>query len=259
MKNFGFIKSSFNTVLCENISNKRANSDSSFKSYVKQLKENKSLKTQFLIYKNIEDKVEENESLAREFVKESIGFMDGFSKKEIKEAINSLIAINPDVLNVKDVYMGNDDLKLLHENISYLILTDRNPNTIGKIVETTNCIVNYIKNNKPSVVSEGFVMPNSQIGLFLVEKYNETYEDLDESYKTAIRIITESNESEQSEFFTESVSNCLELINSNLKDSEIGVKESLLAAKENLLNKKYEPKTFLTDISKILEFTEDLK
>tara|TARA_R110000772_G_scaffold17946_1_gene49774 strand:+ start:26422 stop:27198 length:777 start_codon:yes stop_codon:yes gene_type:complete len=258
MKNFGFIKNSFNNKLSENISRKNAKGSTTFKSYIKQIKESDSLRTQFLIYKNLEDKIEENELTALEFVKENIAFMNVFSKDEIVESINKLISIDPSVLKLEDVY-ENDDIKELHENVSYLILTNKNPTTIGSIIEATNKVVNYIQNNQPKVITEDLGVPNSLLLSLFVDKYNEKYDDLDESHKKAIKIITESNEDEKEEFFKESISKCLGIVNERLVNSEISVKESLLGAKENLLNKEFEPKTFLTDITKILELTEDLK
>ncbi len=72
MKNFGFIKSVYNELLSESISEKNSETKSVFKKYLKSIKENEILKTQFLIYKNIENKIEENEAKADENIKEII-------------------------------------------------------------------------------------------------------------------------------------------------------------------------------------------
>ncbi len=83
MKNFGFIKTIYNDMLSEAISNKDVKRKKIFKTYIKKLKENEVLRTQFLIYKNIESKIEENETRIIEYIKENISLMNKFSKKQI--------------------------------------------------------------------------------------------------------------------------------------------------------------------------------
>ena len=83
MKNFGVIKTIYNDILSEAISNKDVKRKRIFKTYIKKLKENEVLRTQFLIYKNIESKIEENETRIIEYIKENISLMNKFSKKQI--------------------------------------------------------------------------------------------------------------------------------------------------------------------------------
>jgi len=56
MNNFGKIKDTFNLILTESIIKKDSEGKKLFISYLKELKENKSLKSQFLLYKNLSDK-----------------------------------------------------------------------------------------------------------------------------------------------------------------------------------------------------------
>ena len=86
MKNFGFIKTIYNDMLSEAISNKDVKRKKIFKTYLKKLKENEVLRTQFLIYKNIENKIEENETRIIEYIKENISLMNKFSKKQILDS-----------------------------------------------------------------------------------------------------------------------------------------------------------------------------
>lgn len=259
MKNFGLIKDSFNTILSESIGNKGLDSKLVFKGYLKQIKENKVLRTQFLIYKNIEDKVEVNETKAIEFIKENISLMDKFSKKEIMEANELLASKIPSNFDFENGVYDNVELKELHENISELILTKKTPNTVGTIVETTLNIAKYINNNKARVITESSGIPTSLIANLAIEKYNEKYSSLNETQQKAVRLIVDSNEQARCDFFNESVKQCISQINDKLKDSDTSIKESLLSAKENLLDRKFNDNTFITDISKILELSEDLK
>ena len=56
MNNFGKIKDTFNLILSESIIKKDNKGKKIFISYLKELKENKTLKSQFLLYKNLSDK-----------------------------------------------------------------------------------------------------------------------------------------------------------------------------------------------------------
>lgn len=257
MKNFGLIKNTYNNILSENIVNKEGKNRELFKTYLNEVKNNEILKTQFLIYKNIEDKIEENESKAKEFVKESISLMDKFDKQSIIEANNKLSSYISEK-NFDDSYGDETKLRDLHENISNLILTVKSPNTIDAIVESTYGIVNYIMENKAIEVNEDLGIPNSILSSLAVDKFNEEYKDINESYKVAIKLVMDSSEEEKESFFNESVKECINLINENLETADITIKESLLSAKENLLNRNYNNESFVKDISKILELKEDL-
>lgn len=258
MKNFGLIKNSFNTILSESIGGTDLKSKSLFKNYLKQIKESEILKTQFLIYKNIEDKVEINETKAIEFVKENIALMQKYTKEEILGANELLESKIPSSLEVDNVY-DSETIKDLHENISKLILTKKTPDTVGGIVEATLNVAKYINNNETKVIKEDLGIPNSLLSNIAVEKFNEKYADLNESDKTVIKLVFESDANDRCDFFNESIKTCLGLINDKLKDADTSIKESLLAAKENLLEREFNDNAFVKDVSKILELSEDLK
>ena len=85
MNNFGTIKSTYNILLAESISKKTSDGKVAFKNYIRTIKENKALRTQFDVYYSIENKVESDKFKASEYVNECISLLDGFSKKEIKD------------------------------------------------------------------------------------------------------------------------------------------------------------------------------
>lgn len=90
-KNFGHIKSVYNTLLSESVMSEDKSKKELFKNYVKSLKENEILKTQFLVYTNIEQKVEKDINKASMFVKENIDLFSKYSKKDIFEANSKLV------------------------------------------------------------------------------------------------------------------------------------------------------------------------
>lgn len=90
MKNFGEIKNIFNTLLAESLVKKNKNKQKLFHSYLKLIKENEILKTQFLVYDNIENKIEENENKIYQYIQENIKLLKKFKKKDILEANEKL-------------------------------------------------------------------------------------------------------------------------------------------------------------------------
>jgi hypothetical protein len=255
MKNFGFIKTIYNDMLSEAISNKDVKRKKIFKTYLKKLKENEVLRTQFLIYKNIENKIEENETRIIEYIKENISLMDKFSKKQI---LNSNKKLAKGVSLKIEAYKNNEVMKNLHENISYLIHTQKNAKTIDSIFESVSQISDYIKNNTKKKITESLGVSNEILTSVVVDKYNEKYKGLSEGSKKLINTILESSNSDKMKFFNKTIKDCLGIVNEQIVDADLLLKESLLSVKENLLNRVFNENSFEVDILKIFQLKKDL-
>lgn len=254
VQNFGKIKDGFNSILVESIITKDATKKEVFKKYLDTLKENEILKTQFLVYTNLENKVELDESKALCYVKENIDLFSKFKKKDIIEANSKLV--NTVVFEQE----SNDEKSELYENISKLIFTNKNPNNIDEIVEATNKVVKYIIGNKQKVVNERIDLPNSMISSIMVDKYNEKYSSLDESEKQVLKVLIDSNDEQKKTVYTNIVRECIDLINEKLTTSDLETKDKLLRAKDKLLNDKQEVnEDFIKNISKLVELRGSLK
>lgn len=83
MDNFGQIKHIYNSLLAEGISTNDSVKKSDFKRYLKTVKENKILKSQFNIYYAIENAVESDHSKAMTYVNECLSMVESFSKNDI--------------------------------------------------------------------------------------------------------------------------------------------------------------------------------
>jgi hypothetical protein len=249
MKNFGKLKNIFNTILAEGISEKSDLKKDIFKKYVKTLKENKILKSQFDAYTKIESMVEENEFKATEKIKKILESMKEFGEKEIYEANNKLFNLTKG-RNIDEDYKRKE----LHENITNLIFSKDVDTYVDSLHET----VEYAKSNTTKEIVESIGVPNSLLASLAIGKFNDRYNDLDETTKKAIKIIVEGDEESKKEIFSESIKECLELVNERLKDAEPSIKESLLLVKENLLGRTFNSETFKNDIVKILDLKQDL-
>jgi len=253
-KNFGKIKSVFNNILSEGVIEKNETKKGLFKEYLKAIKEDEILKTQFLVYTNIENKVENDATKAIQFVKENIELFSKFTKKQILESNHKLVQ------NILFEFEFQDERAELYENISTLIFTPRTPNTIDTIVEATSKVVEYILNHKPKVVTEAIELPTSMISTMMVDKYNEKYASLDESEKQVLKVLIESTDEEKKEVYSTTLRECIDLINEKLSTADLDTKDKLLRVKEKLLNDKQEiNEDFFKNISKLVELKNNLK
>jgi hypothetical protein len=253
MQNFGKIKNKFNELMVEGIVSNKDENKNLFKHYVKTIKENEVLKTQFLVYDNIENKIEENELKANLFLQENIALLEKFSKKDIMEA-NFKLA-DPIIFETE----STDDNIGLHENITKLIFTKKTAKNIDAIVEATAYIINHMKNKKEKTVNESFDLPNSMLSTIMVDKYNEKYASLSETEKKVLKVLIDSNDTKKEEVYTGVVRECIDMINVKLTDSDLETKDRLLRVKDKLLNDKFEiNENFNKNISKLLELKDSL-
>ena len=254
MQNFGVITNAFNGVLAEGLVSKDNNNKQIFKKYIKTIKENEVLKTQFLVYNNIENKIEENEFKANLFLQENIALVKKFSKKEIAKA-NQLLANNISI-ELGESYTNAE----LHENISKLIFTDKTTSNIDTIVEATASIINFMKTNQPKEVNESIDLPSSMISTIMVDKYNEKYSTLDESERQILKALIDSDDDKKKEVYSVTLRECIDLIDGKLIESDLEAKDKLLRVKDKLLNDKQEVnEDFFKNISKLVELKNSLK
>ena len=111
MQNFGKIKNAFNDIFAESITDKNVEKRKVVKRFIKAISESKILKAQFLIYNNIEARVDENQFSANLFVTENINLLNKFSKDEIMTENNKLVNMSQ---MVKERLESEYDKKELH-------------------------------------------------------------------------------------------------------------------------------------------------
>lgn len=253
MQNFGKIKNAFNGILVESFVGDKQSNKNIFKTYIKTIRENEALKTQFLVYNNIENKIEENEFKANLFLQENIALLNKFSKKDLLEA-NMKLAKS---ISIEDESYEKQEL---HENLSELIFLKKTSKNIDAIVEATSKIIIHMKNNKLKLVKEAIELPNSMLSTIMVEKYNERYSTLDENEKEILKVLIESTDDQKQEVYKKTLKECIDLINENLKEADLNAKDKLLQVKEKLLNDTIEVnENFFKNISKLVELKSSLK
>jgi len=252
MRNFGKIKNVYNSILVEGLYRKDAEKKATFQKYVKAIKENEILRTQFQVYRNIESRVESDDTKAREYVKENIELMKKFDLKAIEEANNSLMV---DILFESD---ADYEMKELHEEIANLIFTKKNAKNIDSIIESTANVVGFIKENVEVEPIKEDVIPTSFLSNIAIEKFNEKYSDLSEEEKSVFKSLLEGDESVKEETFLSIVRECVDVIDDKLSESDMDTKGKLLSVKDKLLRMNYVNESFITDIGKVMSLKADL-
>src|ERR1035437_8833005 len=105
MQNFGKIKNTFNGILVEGMVLKNDTKKQLFQKYVKAIKESDILKTQFLVYNNIENKIEADPSVANFFVLENVKLLWKFKSEDVIKENKKLVSLSADILGkINDVY-----------------------------------------------------------------------------------------------------------------------------------------------------------
>jgi hypothetical protein len=253
MQNFGKIKNAFSEILAEGIASNDVAKKKLFKKYIKALKESNILKTQFLVYENIENVIENDQFSANLIVSENISLLNKFNKKNILSENEKLISLSEDVKNrLEESY--DKKLSNLHESISNLVFLDKNTKTVNEIAKNIKNVLDYITTNKEKVVTESYDIPNSMLSSILVEKYNERYSELTESTKEALKVLIESTDEEKIDVYNKINIECIDLIDAKLVESDLDTKDRLLKVKDKLLRNTIEiNEEFPKNISKLVE------
>lgn len=259
MKNFGRIKNIFNGLFVESLIKKDAAARELFKKYVKTIKENEILKTEFLVYNNIESKVEPDTLTANFYVFENIKLLDSFSKEDILSANNKLVAL----LGAYASKLNEDyELSELHESLSDLIFTKKTAYNVDRITEGMKKVTSYISTNKHKEVNESFDLPNSVVSKLMVEKFNEKYSSMDEADRKVIKAIIDNDTAQQKEIYNNTVTECVTIIDNllkNITEGDAETTEKLQKVKNKLLSEGYDGEMFLDKFSKLLTLKNGLR
>lgn len=256
MQNFGKIKNTFNNLIAEGIFKKDDKSRQIFKKYLKTIKESEVLKTQFLIYNNIENKLEKDPFSASLYVNENIKLLESFDKEKILAENKKLLKLLGD-LNFESDY----ELNSLHESISNLIFLNRTPKNIDKITSEIKNVSNFILSNKEKQISENTYVPNSMLTNILVQNFNEKYKSFDEIDKKFLDALIGENFEHKKEVYRMLTKDCLNLIENKLNENTSGDVEKLEKVK-NKLNEDLDNVSndnLIEKLSKVIELKNNLQ
>jgi len=266
--NFGTIKDIFTEKLIESYSCEdeilKQHGKDLYKKFLNTLKESETLKTAFIIFKNIENNTIKNELSATEYLKESISLFDVFKGKDsLNHQINSLT----NLLESKGIDYKNKEVKKVHKNLQNLITTPKNVHTLNKIQEARENVVSWLvseKEEKSEENSSEYVRENININKFLkivTNKFNEKYENsLNEEEKYILKVLRENNQDDVKNLVSSLVKETVTLVNKHLSESgqTTKIKEKLLDTKDVIYKMSEDNGDFNQSVLKLYELKRGL-
>lgn len=252
MENFGNLKDTFEKIIIESVITKDEKGKKLFSKYIKMLKEDKNLKDQFLIYKNLQNTKFTNESDAKDFIKENIELLKSLNTTESNNKLITLLGENS-IVKVNEEF---------YNHIQFLVNSKKTPSNINKITES----INFIKENMLKVDEETVTeqvelidLPPSVLTKLAVNKLNSKYSDINESEKEIIKSILNGTDEDKSNTFKKIKTECITIINEKLTESsDLDLKDKLLRVKDKLLNMEFDITTYQTDINKVYNLKESV-
>lgn len=250
--NFGTIKNIYAKSLIDSYiteSKKDANKNN-YKQFIKSITESPILRTQFIVYKNIENGYFPSEISAVEYLKENISLFDVFDKKEI---VKENEKISKGLKSVKS--------DKIHESLHNLIMLEKKAETINQLHESFEVLKDWL--TTPKKVSENNKKNNINPKKFLeivTQKYNQKYSNISEEEKKVLKTILSENEIEKENVLKDMIKETISLINKSLKEfgSNLDVKERLLDAKDVVYSLEYKKESFKEDLLKVYELKSSL-
>ncbi len=254
MGNFGNIKDTFKNIVIESTIKKDDKGKKLFSKFLKTIKENETLKNQYLIYSNLQNTKFDDKTEAIEFIKENISLLKGLDVEHINKG-------NEFFLKVLKGYKIVKENQEFYNKVSFLVNTKKTPSNIKKVNESINHIVRVMleKEETEEVVTESIDLPPSVLTKLAVNKFNSKYSDITESEKEIIKTVLNGSDEDKENVFNKLKKECINTIDSKLNEStDLDLKDKLLKVKDKLLNTNYSLENFKTDMGKIYDLNESI-
>jgi len=251
MQNFGQINETFKNILADSIITKDKRGKKVFKGYVKALKENSTLRTQYKIFDKLENKLGVvGEKEQREmFDAECISLLENLGKDKVNKINNKLIKYL--TKNGYKLYTGDYDLKSLHEHITKAAYLERNTKNVNAVIESKLFIKKYYKPSFDDSPREVEPYSNKMLIPLLEKKFNTKYANITELEKKIIRLSINSTDEAKEELYGATIRECIDLVDVQLTECTIEQKNTLLQVKDKLLRSKFNTDSFASEMSKI--------
>ena len=250
--NFGDMKALF-----EGVSNKLFDgAKDCVAKYIKTIKENKDLKTLYVLYENAIKPAHTND--ANLLVSSMVAISEGIDKKSLKEGLKKLNAIVKEsvlkagvsVDEVNEILSKNASI---NESLSFILTNSKNAKNLFEHTNKVHDVVNYINENMSSTSDENVESKTSEE---LVSELNEAISCNNTWETEAIKDLTLCylSDSNGEELFEQYKNDCISLLNEKIESTdniEEGIRFSTM--KESLENKKYDKEKIKESILKLAE------
>ena len=263
--NFGTLKDTFVEILIESYTSEDKKGKLLYKKFLKTLKESETLKTAFIVFKNIESKTITNEVRAVEYLKESVSLFENFrGKNSLVKECEKLQSL----LESSGIDYNNKETKKIHKDLQNLITSPKNVHTLNKLQEAKDGLVSWLTSEKELVKESEediYIRKNIDPKKFLdvaVEKFNKKYKDsLTEEEKNILKVLRENNKDKSKALVLKLVKENISLVNQYLVENSdnITIKTKLLETKDAIYNIAENNDGFGQNVLKLYELKKSLK
>lgn len=258
-KNFGIIHKVFESNSPELYKSKSGRKV--IASYIKTIKEDKNLLSQFQLYNtlyNVHDLAD-----SEKFVNEVLSIIPNLKLNDVLESNQKLIDIIQKN-NLNEEIEIDDKTENLFESIEYVITNKKTFKTLAGYINATSNITSFINENKNN--NNNLIDENQDIDITLdsfLHEMEEKYGNvLTEEEKTFVQELvdakSDSKTEKQKKIFAKCKNEALEAINDVLREAEGNVKEKLLSIKERVLNREFSESSLVKDVAEMLEIKDTL-
>ncbi len=253
--NFGIIKATFTNYLNES---EDILAKESFKKFMQLIKESALLSAEFKVFKNLEERYQPNDILASKFIDDNISQFNSTPKPSSEYFNEENSKLKPLIEGLK-IRVSNKK-KELYEHIHTLLFEHSKGSAFcdtNKIHESHAYVMEYIKNNKPSILESTEDQYASVPKDFLVKRaidiFNEKFSNLNEDDKQLFKIIISEDTKTRGKYFSDLRSNIL------TKLSEYNNADELIdEAVEKVTKMSFNESTYIKDVLTLSDFNENL-
>ena len=209
-----------------------------FHNFIKVIKENNSLKEYYEMYDLFNQVNFDDESIAKEFVEESLKHLKSFNSGEVKK--------------LEPFINGKEKKKLAERSINFKLdqlLFNENINIKDKVTHKIDLIKLLVnRENKPTTYNEGFINLQSRI--------NENVGKLNEAQTQILELFVENDSKKINDYYTNLINETTDLVDRKVLATEnIEVAKTLLEVKIKLSDlKKLAPN--IEEIENIIDLKE---
>ena len=255
--NFGEVKALF-----EGVSDKLFdNHKDCVAKYIKTIKENKDLKTLYVLFENAlkPSRVDD----VNQLVSSMVAISESLDKKSLNEGLNNLRTIlKESVLNAsvtsEDIDFILNENKEINDSLSYILTNKKTAKNLFEHTNKTSSVVRYINEN---MTDEAVISEDAKSNNELINDLNEAISCGTQWETDAIRDLTLCylSESSSEELFNNYKNECLSLLEEKISDAdtlEEGVRFSSM--KESLSKKQYDKDKLKESILTLAELKHTL-
>lgn len=256
MKNFGKIKNHIINSLTKSYINESLQEDKNLKKFLDIVKESEILRTEFSIYKNLENY--SNTKMGSEYLDANISLIKKYAPNEIISEHKKLI----ELFGIEKLDEVDPKQATLYESITNLIFLENGVNTVNKLVEAKGVLLKQFNDNdiKRRGLSKTEIKDQKILSDIAKQKIKEKFEGkISEDELKIVNAIIKGDETLKETIYKDLVKECLEYVNGEITSADIDRKEKLLNVKAKLLESTYNSETFKEDAKKVITLLEGFK